>query len=471
MIMMKEGKSKTDGLRNAGVMLVGLPSRKQVYLETNVRVGAPSYPCLTLATLAGHLTKEFRVKIVDLDLVVDAWRELRQQIKLFKPRVVIVSAKTPVYPIAVELMHKVKKVFPKITTIIGGVHATICSEEVLREGCFDIVVVGEADFALPTILAENNLSKLYGKIFRDEKSPVNNLDSLPLPAWELFDLHKYKNSKLSCRKNPAGMIETSRGCAFRCNFCCKDIFGTHYRMKSPKRVVDEMEYMLKCGFEEIHIVDDSFSQDMERAKAVCKEIIRRELKFPWSLINGVRVNLVDREFFYLAKKAGCWQTGFGIEAGDQTILDKVGKGTKLAEIRRAVRLAEQAGIETFGFFILGLLGETEKTMEKTIRFAKSLPLSTAKFDLCIPYPGTGYYKLLESQGRILSRDWSAYRLHQIEKPLFDHENLDWVTIGKYYGRAFREFYLRPSYFWKRLKRDLMNGDLFDDIGYLLRSKW
>lgn len=455
----------------ARVLLVGLPSRKLVYLETNVRAGAPSYPCLSLATLAGHLVGKHKIRVVDLDLVTDAWSELRQQARYFRPEMVVVSAKTPVYPVAVELMTKLKKVYPKVTNVIGGVHATICQKEVLAEGCFDIVVAGEADFALPTILAEKNWGKFRGKIFRDKKNPVKNLDNLPLPAWRLFDLARYKNSRLSCRKNPAGLMETSRGCAYRCNFCCKDIFGTRYRMKSVKRVVDEMEYMLECGFGEIHIADDSFTQDIDRAKEICREIVRRGLRFPWSLINGVRVNLVDREFFRLAKKAGCWQTGFGIESGDQRVLDKVNKGIRLAQIRKAVGLAEEEGIETFGFFILGLLGETERSMKKTIGFAKSLPLSTAKFDVCIPYPGTDYYKLLELQERILSRDWSAYRLHNIEKPLFEHENLNWNTIEEYYKRAFREFYWRPSYIWRRLKRDLIKGDLWYDLGYLLRSIW
>ncbi len=110
-------------------------------------------------------------------------------------------------------------------------------------------------------------------------------------------------------------------------------------------------------------------------------------------------------------------------------------------------------------------------MEKTIEFAKKLPLSIAKFDICIPYPGTDYYQELSSKGRILSRDWSSYIVHQIEKPLFNHENLNWPTIGRYYKKAFREYYLRPSYIWRRFLRDLKTGDLFYDLRYFLESKW
>jgi anaerobic magnesium-protoporphyrin IX monomethyl ester cyclase len=294
---------------------------------------------------------------------------------------------------------------------------------------------------------------------------------MPYPAWELFDLQRYEHSRLSARKNPVGLVETSRGCAFQCNFCNKLIFGSTYRAKDPARVVDEIEYMLKCGFNEIHIIDDSFTQDIARAKEICSEIIRRDLKFSWSLFSGVRADMVDLEFFTLAKRAGCWLSGFGVETGDQRILERINKKTTLAQTEMAVKLAKKAGIDTFGFFILGLAGETEESMKNTIAFAKRLPLDIAKFDICIPYPGTPYYQELESEGRIRSKDWSKYICHQTEEPLFDHPNLAWAAIEKYYKKAFREFYLRPAYVARRFARSLRTGDLLHDLSYFLRSKW
>ena len=244
-----------------------------------------------------------------------------------------------------------------------------------------------------------------------------------------------------------------------------------HRTKDPKRVVDEMEYMLKCGFKEIHIADDSFTQRIDRAKEVCVEIMKRNLKFPWSLLNGVRTDMVDLEFFQLAKKAGCWQVGFGIESGDQDVLNKVNKKITLSQIENAAKIAEKAGIDTLGFFILALSGETEESMARTIEFAKSLPLSIAKFNICIPYPGTPYYNELKREGRINSEDWSKYNCHRSEEPLFNHPNVSWATINVYYKKAFREFFLRPSYIKRRFIRSLKMGDLFYDIGYFFRSKW
>ena len=268
-----------------------------------------------------------------------------------------------------------------------------------------------------------------------------------------------------------GHIETSRGCAFECNFCSKLTFGSLFRTKEPKRVVDEMEYMLKCGFREIHIADDSFTQDIQRAKDICNEILKRKLNFSWSLVNGVRVNMVDLEFLKLAKKSGCWQVCFGIESADQEVLDRINKKITVPQVERAVRLAKSVGLETLGLFIFGLSGDTEGSIRRTINFAKNTPLDTAKFDICIPYPGTSYYDELSSQGNIISRDWSKYNYHKTREPLFRHQNLSWETINYFYRKAYKDFYIRPAYFIKRLIRDIKKGDLFYDIRYFLLTRW
>lgn len=457
------------------------PDRKNVYIGTNVKVGAPSYPNLTLATLAGGLVDKHDIKILDLDLVANPYKSLLDEIRDFKPDIVASSANTPEYLIVKDMMYKIKEKYPSLETIVGGVHVTALPEETGRESCFDIIVIGEGDTVISELLAASSLKDVPGIIYRntsskermrtDKRKLIGDINALPYPAWQLFELKKYKNSRLSSRKNPVGLIETSRGCAFQCNFCNKLTFGSEYRAKEPKRVVDEMEYMIKSGFMEIHLVDDSFTQDITRAKDICIEIKKRNLKFPWASLSGVRADKVDFEFFRLAKEAGCWQVGFGIESGDQNILDRVNKKISLSQIEMAVKLAHKAGIDTFGFFILALSGETEESMKRTIGFSKRLPLDIAKFDICIPYPGTPYYKELKSENRIVSENWSKYICHQIDEPLFDHPNLSWAMISAYYKRAFREFYLRPSYIMRRLIRSLKMGDIMYDIQYFLKCRW
>jgi radical SAM superfamily enzyme YgiQ (UPF0313 family) len=465
----------------AKVLFFNPPSRENVYLKTNVRVGAPSYPNLTLATLAGYLTKDHQVRIIDLDVTEVTCEDLFKAVVDFSPDIVASSAKTPDYFAVRDLMREVKKRHPDVKTIVGGVHVTACPNEAAGEPSFDIIVLGEGDTAIFEILSAGDLSRVPGIIYRrslsgetvftEPRRLIEDLNALSYPAWNLFDLGLYKNSRLSSRRNPVGHIETSRGCIAQCNFCNKLVFGSRPRSKIPRRVVDEMEYMLSCGFREIHVADDSFTQNIERAKEVCREILRRGLKFPWALINGIRVDMVDLEFLGLAKKAGCWQVGFGIETGDQEVLNRISKKITIAQTETAVRLAKKAGLDTFGFFIFALSGETEESMKRTISLAKRLPLDMAKFDICIPYPGTRYYNELKAEDRIKSHDWSKYICHQTEEPLFDHPNLSWETIEFYYKKAFREFYLRPSFFVRRFLRSLRMNDLFYDIQYLLKSKW
>lgn len=464
----------------AKILFFNPPSRKNVYLSTNVSVASPSYPSLTLATLAGNLVKEHTVKIVDLDLYDNFHKALADTIDDFRPDIIAASANTPDYPMVEELMRMAKKRRGRAKTIVGGVHVTASREEASARRSFDIIVIGEGDSAISEILSSSP-KDVPGIIYRDdasgataataERKLIADINSLPYPAWQLFDLKRYRNSRISSRRNPVGLIETSRGCAFQCNFCNKLTFGSVHRTKEPRRVVDEMEYMLKSGFREIHIVDDSFTQEIERAKDICREIVKRGLKFPWSLLSGIRADKVDLEFFRLAKEAGCWQTGFGIESGDQDVLDRVDKRIKLSDVEKAVRLAGKAGVNTFGFFIMGLAGETEESMRRTIEFSKKLPLDIAKFDICIPYPGTPYFKELKAAGRIRSGDWSKYVCHQTDEPLFDHPNLKWSVISAYYKNAFREFYLRPSYIRRRFIKSMRSGDLLRDIYYFLSAKW
>jgi len=465
----------------AKILFFNPPSRRNVYLDTNVSVGAPSYPSLTLATLAGNLVSQHDVKIVDLDLAKDFYKVLIDEIIFFKPDIIASSANTPDYLLVRDIMRSIKAKYPQIKTIVGGVHITAITGEAAKEGCFDFLVIGEGDKVMPELLSSSSPKNIEGIAYRNEPSRefvfnprrklINDLNALPYPAWHLFELNKYKNSRLSSRRNPVGLLETSRGCAFQCNFCNKLTFGSEHRVKEPRRVVDEMEYMLKIGFREIHIIDDSFTQNISRAKEVCAEIIKRNLKFPWSLFSGVRVDMVDFNFFKLAKQAGCWQAGFGIETGDQRILENINKKTTLSQITNAVKLAKKAGMNTFGFFILALKGETEASIRRTIDFAKNLPLDIAKFDICVPYPGTPYYNELKQEGRIISQDWSKYSCHQTKEPLFNHPNIAWDVIEKYYRKAFAEFYLRPSYIIRRFIRSLRMGDLPCDIQYFLRSKW
>ncbi len=461
------------------ILLVNPPSAISVYDESKIRVAITSAPFVTLASLAGALLEDgHEVRISDLMVEASPARVYRAELESFRPGFVGITFTTPLYPEAEELAAMAKAVLPDVVTMCGGVHATTLPEEVLESGSFDIAVLGEGEQTIREICGGIDPGLVQGVAFgrgsgftrTQVRELIEDLDDLPLPAWQLYDLSRYRSPHIASRRNPVGYMETNRGCNHHCTYCSQNVFGHEVRSKSTNRVVDEMFRMLDLGFRDIHIKDNNFTADISRAREVCRLLIDRGFDAPWALPTGVNVHDVDGEFFNLAKKAGLYQVAFGIESGSTGILENVGKRQTPEEVRRAVNLASDAGIETVGFFMMGLPGDTEETMEESIRFARSLPLTYAKASMTLPFPSSALYRQIESEGRILSRDWTRYNFHSTGD-VWEHDNLDWETIGHYYARFHRKFYFRPGYIWRRFWRDLRMGQLMDDVKAVLANDW
>ncbi len=461
------------------ILLVNPPSAIGVYDESKIRVAITSAPFVTLASLAGALLEDgHEVRISDLMVEASPARAYRAELESFRPGFVGITFTTPLYPEAEELAAMAKAALPDVVTMCGGVHATTLPEEVLESGSFDIAVLGEGEQTIREICGGTDPGLVRGVAFgrgscftrTQARELIEDLDDLPLPAWQLYDLSRYRSPHIASRRNPVGYMETNRGCNHHCTYCSQNVFGHEVRSKSTNRVVDEMFRMLDLGFRDIHIKDNNFTADISRAREVCRLLIDRGFDAPWALPTGVNVHDVDGEFFNLAKKAGLYQVAFGIESGSAGILEKVAKRQTPEEVRRAVNLASDAGIETVGFFMMGLPGDTEETMEESIRFARSLPLTYAKASMTLPFPSSALYRQIESEGRILSRDWTRYNFHSTGD-VWEHDNLDWETIGHYYARFHRKFYFRPGYIWRRFWRDLRMGQLMDDVKAVLANDW
>ena len=161
---------------------------------------------------------------------------------------------------------------------------------------------------------------------------------------------------------------------------------------------------------------------------------------------------------------------FGIESASPEVLKNVNKNQSPAQIRNAVNMAHEAGLETVGFFMIGLPGDTEETIRETMKFACSLPLTYAKASMTLPFPSSALFRQIDSEGRIKSKNWDIYNFHSTTD-VWEHENLAWDVIRKYYGMFHRKFYFRPSYIWKRFWRDVRMGYLWDDIKAVLSNNW
>jgi radical SAM superfamily enzyme YgiQ (UPF0313 family) len=367
-------------------------------------------------------------------------------------------------------------------TILGGPHLTLEPDESMQRPEVDLVVRGEGEDALIEILrvleavsgqrsavSDARLRNIPGLSWRDATGRVmhnldrplrSDLDNIPLPAYQLFKIERYTNlNPLTDGLDPharAYTIVTSRGCPYKCTYCSKPITGDTWRGRSVENVVKEWRLLVKdFRATEIGITDDIWNLDLRRAKELCRAIIDEGLNtVPWVTIHGMKVNHADLELFQLMKQAGCKRVGFGVESGDEHILKRVvRKSQTLDQVRAAFKNAKAAGLQTMGFFIYGMPGETEATMEKTTRLALELDPDLANFMIAAPFPGTELWKLIEKEGILFSHTWDDYAIHS-DKAHFQVGDLTAELVERKWHEAYRRFYFRPS----RLARRLLMRD-------------
>ncbi|OGX10315.1 MAG: hypothetical protein A2Y00_03250 [Omnitrophica WOR_2 bacterium GWF2_43_52] len=463
------------------VLLCVLPYYDEIFSNALVKVAVSRKTMmLGIASVAGELRKNgFVCRIIDLNLTVDPESALKNTLQEFLPDYAGMTITTPLVSLGKKYSKLIKDTMPSCITVAGGPHASVLPEELLKQSHFDIAVKGEGELTMRELVSGAPLEKITGISFKAGNTIASNpprplitdLDTLADPAYELYDIKKYVHPKMVARRNPVAALETSRGCFGKCSYCNKSIFDTKYRMKSPQRVVQDFIHVISLGFREIHIVDDVFSGDMARAKNICKLLLSRKLDITWYPRGGLRVDRVDKELIYLMRQAGCYRIPFGIESGSQKILDTIGKGITLAQVRKAVDLAKAQGMEVEGYFMLGLPNDTLETLKETLDFALSLNIDYAKFAITVPLPGTLLFKEWDAAGIIKTKDWNKYNFASSPRDLYEHPGLNWKDIDYYYRHAHRSFYLRPSFVMRRFRNSFKNGALIEDIKSMLQVKW
>lgn len=438
------------------------PHHKKIY--KSFKCVATEYPPLGLVYIAAILEKNgYNVRIIDMSVEHMAEPELIKILKEFSPDLIGITATTATINYSFKLASICKKILPNSFMVFGGPHPTALPEESLSNKNIDVVVKAEGEYTFLELVKElekpkPNFKKIKGIVFKNGKkfirtgarAFIENLDELPFPARHLLPIKKY--FYVDVKATPMTTMFTSRGCPRMCIYCSsRNIFGGRFRSRSAKNVVNEIEHVVDVyGIKELHFLDDTFTLDKKRVVEICKEIKKRKIDIFWCCPNGIRVNTVDKELLVQMKKVGCYSLAFGIESGSQEILNKVKKGITLDQARNAFKLCKEVGIETWGFFMLGLPGDNEKTIRKTIDFAKELDPDIAKFHITIPLPGTELFDMWKKQGIIKSEDWDDYGIHTsnvIELP-----NISMKRLKKLHKQAYKEFYLRPKYIFKYLKR-------------------
>jgi radical SAM superfamily enzyme YgiQ (UPF0313 family) len=421
-------------------------------------------PALGLGYLASSLEKNgFKVEILDAGVEEREFDEVDAIIKSKRANWFGISATSYTYASALKVAASIKRYHPHARIVLGGIHPTLFPNDALQNPEIDIVVRHEGDITLSELLKNPVLQEIPGISFRDngkichnpDRPLIDNLDQVPFPAYHLLPMKK-GHLTLGCAKHtPAAMLIGSRGCPFHCTFCTTAGMGEIVRYRSAENILEEIKRLMSdYGIREIHFQDDNFSLNRNNVIRFCELIIEGNIDLSWLCM--ARVSSVTPEMLKLMHKAGCHQICYGIESGDETILQNIKKTISTDQVRKAVRWTKEAGIEARGSFILGNPGETEKTLKKTFNFMKELDLDLMSMNIMTPMPGTEIHRWAKREGLLMTEDWNEYTFTQsvIRLPTISPEKVD-AALRRFY----RGFYIRPSFILKRLAKIRSFNDL------------
>jgi len=416
---------------------------------------ANDYPPLGLAYLAAVLERDgHQVGVFDFSLDPATLLEDNvQSVYAFGPQLVGITAMTTVYHSVLDTATLLKAQLGR-PIVMGGPHATLYPERILKEApVIDYVIRGEGERTILELVRalegrNGDLSKIRGLSYRFRGEAVSNpdreliqdLDALPFPARHLFDLERY--GLCTPEGQPMITILSSRGCPYNCAYCFKGIVGRTYRQRSPGNIIAELRQVIdQYGIRHFYFIDDLFTLNVRRLDALSEEFVAQELNIHWQCLG--RVDRVNAEILRKMYAAGCRRIHYGIESGNQENLRRIGKGFELEQVRQAVRWTREAGIQTKGYFMLGLPGDTEQTMRQTVDFAVSLNLDEAMFSLTTPFPGTRLWdELVKKRPETeYSLDFSrAYYYGNPEEKVVPFLNVSEVpdaVLGQWMGKARR----------------------------------
>ena len=424
------------------------------------------HPPLGLGYLAAYLEKNnHEVAIFDATLKNASLEQTLLAIKIFLPNLVGITVLSRGHNKAREIINEIKKIFPKLPVVIGGTQVTAAPAEVMADFKADFAVIGEGEITLAELVSalggKNKFSDIDGLAYREKKKIrinhkrklIENLDKIPFPAWHLMPPGQYRIAPIlePIHASPVAPILTSRGCPYNCSFCASNVtWQRKLRFRSPENVIGEIKLLKeKYGVKEIHFADDNFTMDTKRAEEICDRLIEENIDLPWQCPNGVRIDRLPLSLLRKMKKAGCYAVGLGIESGNQKILDKNSKNLNLKVVPQVLEDLRKVGIESYGFFILGLPGDTKQTINETIDFALTNPFDRVWFNLFTPYPGSPAFNNWLGSRRVGDIDWDK---HDCLTAVVRLRGVSGKELEKLQKVALRKFYLRPRSLFKLLVR-------------------
>ncbi len=485
--------SSTRPVGTVDVLLVNPPTPDgAIWIRSQHRVGRRSrenmiWPQVSLAQLAALLMPDYTVEIIDANALRMDWATFEKLVDEKRPKYYLTQVTAPTLRNDMYGVFLAKSV--GAVTLAFGTHVTPMTMETMRPfPMLDFVLRGEPEMTLRELLdtlegktpSDPRVAKMLAEtsqlqtrrngattaadafpvaptttpyagilglawrkgteiVINPDRPFIPNLDDLPLPRHDMLPLDK---QRMPMMKGPFTFIVTSRGCPAGCKYCIKHVsYQNSVRVRSAEHIVEELELLAGLGITNIHMYADLFTVNREHVVSLCELIIRKELRIRWTC--NSRVDYVDAEMLRLMGQAGCWFISWGIESANEEILKRARKGYKKEQAFRALKWAKAAGINNWGYFIIGLPGETAESIRETIDYAKQLPLDIALFHIAAPYPGTPFfYEVVENNWFRPGTKWEEVDMDK--STVLDYGNLSAEELEYWQKRATREWSLRPG---------------------------
>ena len=437
---------------------------KIILINPRLRAWSPNiWVPLGLAYIAVVLEKKgHTIKIIDMNEKKMNDDDLRAKIKE-DVDVVGITGMITEYKKILKIMDIAKDGFPDRKVILGGPLATTLPQQLLEQSKADFIIIGEGENTIPVVIQaikeESDFAEIRGIAYKKGEQvvinepviPIENIDTIPFPARHLLDMEKYIRNHFASfgweiadfDKIRSTNLTSSRGCPYNCTFCFKDMWGYKWRGRSAENIIAEMELLNeKYNVNGFFFVDDLFVLDKKRVFEFASLLKKSGLDVVW-YCNG-RTNLMQKDMLKAMHDAGCVGIAYGIESGNQSILDSMRKNITIEQAKSVVKWTKEIGIKAAGYFMIGTLGETKETIMETINFAKALDLDSYSFSITTPFPGTKLYTEAMKKGLIQTdmtslKEWDFDISVNLTKDCTDDD----LRALKY--KLFKEFKLKKGF--------------------------
>ncbi len=413
-------------------------------------------PPIGLLSIAAYLEEHgIPVEVMDCYGAPSTIEQHASDILARNPDVVGFSCTTSSFLEGYAIAERVKEQRPDIRIVFGGAHACTVGPSLLDSfPAADFLVIGEGEVTFAELMTSDfqNMAAIPGIGYRQDgkgvlssvRENIPDLDSLPFPAYHLLpDFPKRYNLPLfSYPKAPNTSIISSRGCPYQCSYCDRSVFSKGFRFNSPEYIVEHLRYLHeKFGIRHVFFYDDLFTFDRKRVARFCTLMEEKQVPVGYNCI--ARLEHVDEELLSLLKRSGCWQVNFGIESGDPEILSQHRKLYELDQVGKKLKMVKDAGMRVKGLFMMGFTGETEESIQRTIRYALTLPLDEINVTKFTPFPGAPIYSTIREFGEF-TEDWPSMNCLNF---VFIPKGMTRERLEELYNEFISRFYRRSRIHW------------------------